>query len=106
MGLSTTNNFGLKNTSGATRIFRFYGSVDARGANPNHTLGIRLAKNGTAITETESRANNGNHNFANLVTNWMVSMAPNDEVALFVANHSSTNTITLQRGRVTASFVD
>jgi hypothetical protein len=36
----------------------------------------------------------------------MITMAPNDEVALFVANHSSTNSISLQRARVTASFAD
>jgi hypothetical protein len=36
----------------------------------------------------------------------MITMDPNDEVALFVANHSSTTSISLQRGRVTASFVD
>ena len=105
MSLGTTDLFAVKNTSSATRVLKIYASMDAS-SNNNEILGITLAKNGTAITETECRANNGNHNFANLVTNWMVSMAPNDEVALFVANHSSTNSITLQRGRVTASFVD
>ena len=37
-----------------------------------------------------------------LVTNWMISLAPNDEVALFVTNVSATETITLARGRIVA----
>jgi len=105
MTLGTTDLFAVKNTSAATRVLKIYSSMDASSQN-NETLGIRMAKNGTSIAETESRSYTGSHNFAELVTNWMVTMAPNDEVALFVANHSSTHPISLQRGRVTASFVD
>ena len=105
MTLGTTDLFAVKNTSGATRVLKIYSSMDASSAN-NETLGIRMAKNGTSIPETECRNLTGSHNFAKLVTNWMITMAPNDEVALFVANHSSTHPISLQRGRVTASFVD
>jgi hypothetical protein len=105
MTLGTTDLFAVKNTSAATRVLKIYSSMDASSAN-NETLGIRMAKNGTSIAETECRNLTGSHNFAKLVTNWMITMAPNDEVALFVANHSSTHPISLQRGRVTASFVD
>jgi len=105
MTLGTTDLFAVKNTSAATRVLKIYSSMDAGSAN-NEILGIRMAKNGTSIPETECRNNTGSHNFAKLVTNWMITMAPNDEVALFVANHSSTTSISLQRGRVTASFVD
>ena len=105
MTLGTTDLFAVKNTSAATRVLKIYSSMDASSAN-NETLGIIMAKNGTSIAETECRNLTGSHNFAKLVTNWMITMAPNDEVALFVANHSSTHPISLQRGRVTASFVD
>jgi hypothetical protein len=105
MTLGTTDLFAVKNTSAATRVLKIYSSMDASSAN-NETLGIRMAKNGTSIAETECRNNTGSHNFAKLVTNWMITMAPNDEVALFVANHSSTTSISLLRGRLTASFVD
>jgi len=105
MTLGTTDLFAVKNTSAATRVLKIYSSMDASSAN-NEILGIRMAKNGTSIPETECRNNTGSHNFAKLVTNWMITMAPNDEVALFVANHSSTQSISLQRGRVTASFAD
>jgi hypothetical protein len=106
MGLSTTNNFGLKNTSGTTRIFRFYGSVDARGANPNHTLGIRLAKNGTSITETECRAYATSNAEAKLVTSWMIELNDNDEINIMMTSFAESEIITIGRGRLVASTVD
>lgn len=106
MGLSTTNNFGLKNTSGTTRIFRFYGSVDARGANPNHTLGIRLAKNGTSIPETECRAYATSNAEAKLVTSWMIELDDNDEINIMMTSFAASETITIGRGRLVASTVD
>lgn len=106
MGLSTTNNFGLKNTSGATRIFRFYGSVDARGANSNHTLGIRLAKNGTSIPETECRAYSTSNAEAKLVTSWMIELDDDDEINIMMTSFAASETITIGRGRLVASTVD
>ena len=105
MSLGTTDTFAVKNTSSESRVLKIYASLDAS-SNNNEQLGIRLAKNGVSISETECRNNTGSHNFAKLVTNWMVIMNPNDEVALFVTNYSGTTSITLQRGRITASFVD
>lgn len=105
MTLGTTDLFALKNTSGATRLMRFYGSIDATGGN-NHVLGIKLAKNGTAIAETECRAFTGSSNQeAKLVTSWMISMAANDEISLMAANHSNTTDLTLKRARLLASEV-
>lgn len=105
MTLGTTDLFGIRNTSGATRLMRFYGSIDAQAGN-NQTLGIKLAKNGTPIDETECRAFTGSGGAeAKLVTSWMISMAANDEVALRIANHSGTTNITFKRGRLLASEV-
>jgi hypothetical protein len=107
MTLGTTNAFAVKNTSGATKLMQVYGSIDAKTASGNNKiLGIKLAKNGTAIDQTECRAFTGSGNEeAKLVTNWMISMAANDEVALFVANHSSNVDITLSRARLVATEV-
>lgn len=100
--LGTSNLFGLKNTSGATRLFMVQASMDASAGN-NHTLGIRLAKNGTTISESECRAYSGSNNqVAKLFCFWMVSLANNDEVAMYVANHSDTTSISFQRGRISA----
>ncbi len=107
MTLGTTNAFAVKNTSGATKLMQIYGSIDAKTVSGNNkVLGVKLAKNGTAIDQTECRAFTGSGNEeAKLVTNWMISMAANDEVALFIANHSSNVDITFSRGRIVATEV-
>jgi hypothetical protein len=51
--LGTSDAFGLKNDSGATKLFQVMASMDASAGN-NHTLGISLAKNGTAIRKSQS----------------------------------------------------
>ena len=107
MTLGTSNAFAVKNTSGSTRLMQIYGSIDAKTVTGNSKiLGIKLAKNGTAIDQTECRAFTGSGNDeAKLVTNWMISMAANDEVSLFIANHSSNVDITFARGRLVATQV-
>ena len=105
MVLGTDDTFGLKNDSGATKLFRIYGSIDATDGN-NNTLGIKLAKNGTAIDETECRAFTGSGaQEAKLVTSWMVELDDGDEISLMIANHSSTTDITFKRGRIVAAEV-
>ena len=102
MVLGTDDAFGLRNTSGGTKLFRIYGSIDATDGN-NSTLGVKLAKNGTAIDESECRAFTGSGaQEAKLVTSWMVELDDGDEVSLLIANHSNTTDITLKRGRVIA----
>ena len=105
MVLGTTDAFGLKNDSSATKLFRIYGSIDATDGN-NSTLGIKLAKNGTAIDESECRAFTGSGaQEAKLVTSWMVELEDGDEISLMIANHSNTTDITLKRGRIVADEV-
>jgi hypothetical protein len=99
--LGTTDTFAIKNDSGETRVFEVFGSMDAFTTSGGY-IGIKLAKNGTAIDETECRAGHPAGIAGKLVTNWMISLAPNDEIALFVTNHSNTETITLARGRLVA----
>ena len=102
MVLGTTDAFGLKNDSGGTKLFRVYGSIDATDGN-NSTLGVKLAKNGVAIDNSECRAFTGSGaQEAKLVTSWMVELEDGDEVSLLIANHSNTTDITLKRGRVIA----
>ncbi|ADP06615.1 fibre protein [Synechococcus phage S-CBS1] len=102
MVLGTDDAFGLKNDSGGTKLFRIYGSIDATDGN-NSTLGVKLAKNGVAIDNSECRAFTGSGaQEAKLVTSWMVELDDGDEVSLLIANHSNTTDITLKRGRVIA----
>jgi len=105
MVLGTDDAFGLKNDSGVTKLFRVYGSIDATDGN-NSTLGIKLAKNGTAIDNSECRAFTGSGaQEAKLVTSWMVELDDGDEISLMIANHSSTTDITFKRGRIVAAEV-
>jgi len=100
--LGTSNTFGLKNNSGATKLFQVMASMDATAGN-NHTLGISLAKNGTVISQSECRASTGSGSqITKLFCFWMVELANEDEVALFATNHSDTTSISFQRGRISA----
>jgi hypothetical protein len=102
MTLGTVDQFGVKNTSGVAKLMDIYGSIDAKDGN-NLTLGIKLAKNGIAIDESECRAFTGSGaQEAKLMTRWMVSMANGDEVSLLIANHTSTSNLELRRGRIVA----
>jgi hypothetical protein len=105
MVLGTTDAFGLKNDSGATKLFRVYGSIDATDGN-NSTLGLKLAKNGTAIDNSECRAFTGTGaEEAKLVTSWMVELDDGDEVSLLIANFKNTSDLVLKRGRIVADEV-
>jgi len=105
MTLGTTDLFALKNTSGATKLLRFYASIDASAGN-NHVLGIKLAKNGTLIDASECRAYSASGNaIAKLATSWMISVAASEEVSVRIANISDTTTIDFQRGRIVATEV-
>ena len=100
--LGTNDTFGLKNDSGATKLFMVQASMDAYAGN-NHTLGIKLAKNNVGIDQSECRAFSGSTGqIAKLFCFWMVELADGDEVALYVANINDTTTIQFQRGRISA----
>lgn len=102
VALGTSDTFALKNDSGAAKLFMVQASMDAYAGN-NHTLGIKLAKNGTGIDQSECRAFSGSTGqIAKLFCFWMVELADGDEVALYVANISDTTTIQFQRGRISA----
>jgi hypothetical protein len=109
MTLGATSTFSIRNTSGVTRVFRIYASVDATASNDD-ILGIKLyagvAGSLTARDETECRAFTSSANdAAKLVTSWMISLANNEEVAVYVANHSVIQNITAQRARIVAQAV-
>lgn len=101
IALGTTDTFAVKNVSGHTRRVAIFGSIDAKTNAGNQLLGLRMALNGTTIPATECRANQASAGLeAKLVTRWILELAPDDEVALFVANHTSTQNITFKRGRI------
>ena len=104
IAIGTTDTFAIKNTSGETRIFDIFASMDCDTAATN-VVGIGLAKNGTFIAPTECRAWAVINQSAKLVSSWMIQLAPNDEVALYVANFSAEADITFLRGKIVARTV-
>jgi len=106
ISLGTTNTFAIKNTSGETRIFQIYASYDGTVTGAAKTLGLRLALNGISIASTECRATTSAAGaIAKLITVSLIQLENNDEVALFLTNHTDTASISFQRGRIVATTV-
>jgi len=104
---TTTSGFALKNTSGIGRFFHVYASMDVTAGN-NRTVGLRLNHIGGSgeIAATDCRSFTGTENHeAKLVTSWIIYMAPNTSVTMMVANHSSTASVVLKRGRLVIASV-
>jgi len=100
----TGGRIGLRYTGSDTRIFWCYGSYDGTAGN-NHLIGIRLAKNGNSIPETESRANTGSHQQeVKLICLWMISLSTNDTLSIQVAN-GTNHDITIKRARLVANAI-
>jgi hypothetical protein len=98
--------FSLKNITTRTVRALVFGSIDASEAGGTNKLGIRLAKNGTEIPETECRAQTAlAGGEAKLVTNWMITFEPGDEVNLLITSFTGTAPITFGRGRLVATKV-
>ena len=97
--------FGLKYNGAETKTFWIFGSYDCSDGN-NQTLAIRMAKNGTAIPETECRAFTSSGGAeAKLVSNWMIELATDDEISLIVANITSTADVIIRRGRLVVNSI-
>jgi hypothetical protein len=91
---------GLKYVGEFTRAFKFFASVDA-GGSANKTYGLRLALNADTIAATECRAfHPAGAAEAKLVSSWIITMDPTDQVRVFIANHTDTTNIDFMRGRV------
>jgi hypothetical protein len=106
ISLGTSDTFAIKNTSGATRRLKVAASYDASMGGASKVLGLALAINGVVDLDTECRATTGLQGaIAKLATQWIIDLADGDEVALYVANHSSTVDIDFQRGRIVATSV-
>jgi hypothetical protein len=105
ISLGTTDAFAVKNTSGETRVFQITASMDCLTA-ADAAIGIKLALNGTPIDASDCRAWAVEDYTAKLVTTWLIELDDDDEVALFVANHTDTADVTFLRGRVVAATVN
>ena len=97
----------LKYTGALARKFLVYGSVDiASGNNDAYGFSIILAKNGTTISQSRCDAYTSGKNplhLAKLVCSWVVELAQNDTVSLYVKALSASEPGTTERMRLIAT---
>jgi hypothetical protein len=103
--LGTVETFGIKNATSNTRTVNVFASFDAASGGTNKVFGLKLAKNQAPIDATECRAFYATAGNAKLVTNWIMNLAPNDEVSLYVANMTDTTAINVLRARMVVTPV-
>lgn len=98
---SVTGKLGLKNVSKKKYLVRVQATFDAASTGAGAQMGLRLVLNGQPITGAECRASTTAagviaklHSFA------LMYVEPGDEVTMQAANHTSSNNITFERGRI------
>ena len=98
---TVTNKLGLKNVSRKKYLVRVQATFDAAATGAGAQMGLRLLLNGQPMDGAECRASTTAagviaklHSFA------LVYVEPGDEITMQAANHTNTNNITFQRGRI------
>jgi hypothetical protein len=98
---SVTGKLGLENITRKKYLVRVQATFDAAATGAGAQMGLRLMLNGEAIDGAECRASTTAagviaklHSFA------LLYVEPEDEVTMQAANHTNTNDITFERGRI------
>ena len=98
---TVSGKMGLENKSRKKYLVRVQSTFDAASIGAGAQMGLRLMLNGTAIPGAECRASTTAagvvaklHSFA------LLYVEPGDEITMQAANHTNTNDITFQRGRI------
>jgi hypothetical protein len=96
---------GLKNDTDQTRTMVFIATYDGRAAN-NEAIGLKLALNNVPIDESECTSFAGaSGQFGQVMTQYMVRMAPGDEVTMWAANINATTNISIARLKLLAHAI-
>ena len=99
------NNTGLKNDTDQTRTMVFIATYDGKAAN-NEAIGLKLALNNVPIDASECTSfAGGSGQFGKVMTQYMVRMAPGDEVTMWAANISGTTAISIARFKLLAHAI-
>jgi hypothetical protein len=105
VALGTTETLALKNETENTRTVNVFAAYDAVASSSNKVFALKLAKNQVPIDETDCRAIYTGVGNAKLVTNWIIDLAPEDEVALYVANITDTTQVVISRCKMVVTPV-
>jgi len=98
----------LRYTGSATRKFLVFASMDMFTDSDGAQFSIRIAKNGATIAATQCNAAaavKASVGIAKLVSNWIIELAQNQYVEIFVASVGGAETGTPQRMRLVATPV-
>jgi hypothetical protein len=96
---------GLKNDTDQTRTMVFIATYDGKGGN-NHAIGLKLALNGTPIDASECTSfAGGSGQFGKAMTQYMMRVAPGDEVTMWAANIDATTNISIARLKLLAHAI-
>lgn len=105
--IAGSGGFSIKSISPYTRFFSVSAAIEIeRTLSGTNDIGIKLAKNGVPIDETEIQENTSQGNPAYLTTTWVIELENLDEVSLVIANMTSTNSVQFNRGRIVATTID
>ena len=96
---------GLENDTDQTRTIVFIATYDGKGGN-NNAIGLKLALNNVPIDASECRTfGGGTGQVGKAMTQYMMRVAPGDEVTMWAANIDATTNITVERFKLLAHAV-
>jgi hypothetical protein len=96
---------GLKNDTDQTRTMMFIATYDGKAGN-NHAIGLKLALNNVPIDASEcSSFAGGGGQFGKAMTQYMLRMAPGDEVTMWAANLDTTTNLDIIRLKLSAHAI-
>jgi hypothetical protein len=96
---------GLKNDTDQTRTLMFIATYDGKGGN-NHAIGLKLALNNVPIDNSEcSSFAGGGGQFGKAMTQYMMRVAPGDEVTMWAANLDATTNLNIIRLKLSAHAI-
>jgi len=96
---------GLKNNTDQTRTMMFIATYDGKGGN-NHAIGLKLALNNVPIDNSEcSSFAGGGGQFGKAMTQYMMRVAPGDEVTMWAANLDATTNLNIIRLKLSAHAI-
>jgi hypothetical protein len=99
------NASGLRNTTDQTRTVVFIATYDGRGGN-NQAIGLKLALNNVPIDRSECASFAGaSGQFGKAMTQYMIRMAPGDEVTMWAANLDGTTNLSIARYKMLAHAI-
>lgn len=108
IGVGTATPFAVKNITSESMLLNINGFVNFISFNSD-VVAIKLALNGVPIDVTKCIGQPNNSPFQNgfetAISDWMIELAPNDEVALYITSLTQAGSITIRTARMVAYTV-